>query len=143
MTKLLDTSTNKVVKIFEGHTHHVLALAWQDSGHQLATASADSTVKIWNIERGESVRTVTGFGTEVTALSFIGTTENMVSSTMNNLVRMHESGSGKQVKQFSPAGDSLYSVATTPNGKYVMSVGQEGIVRTWLIEDGRLVGEWK
>jgi WD40 repeat protein len=80
MTKLLDTSTNKVVKIFEGHTHHVLALAWQDSGHQLATASADSTVKIWNIERGESVRTVTGFGTEVTALSFIGTTENMVSS---------------------------------------------------------------
>ena len=143
MTKLMDTSNNKVVKIFEGHTHHVLALAWQDSGHQLATASADSTVKIWNIERGESVRTVTGFGTEVTALSFIGTTENMVSSTMNNLVRMHESGSGKQVKQFSPAGDSLYSVATTPNGKYVMSVGQEGIVRTWLIEDGRLVGEWK
>lgn len=143
MTKLIDTSNNKVVKIFEGHTHHVLALAWQDSGHRLATASADSTVKIWDIERGESIRTVTGFGTEVTALAFIGTTENIVSSTMNNLVRMHESGSGKQVKQFSPAGDSLYGVATTPNGKYVLSVGQEGIVRTWLIEDGRLVGEWK
>ena len=143
MTKLIDTSSNKVVKIFEGHTHHVLSLAWHDGGHRLATASADGTVKIWDLERGESARTVTGYGTEVTSLSFIGNTDNVAASSMNNLVRIHESGSGKQVKQLSPAADSLYSVAVTPNGKYVMSVGQEGIVRTWKIEDGKLIGEWK
>jgi WD40 repeat protein len=143
MTKLIDTQANKVVKIFEGHTHHVLALAWQDTGHRLATASADSTVKIWDIEKGEAVRTVTGFGTEVTAMAYIGKTANVVSSTLNNLVRMHDSDSGKQVKQFSPALDSLFSIAVTPDGKYTLSVGQEGVVRVWQIDDGRLVGEWK
>ncbi len=143
MTKLLDSQTLETTKLFEGHTHHVLALAWQEDANRLATASADMTIKLWDIAKGESVRTITGIGTEVTSLAFIGSTANTVSSAMNNLVRLHDSNSGKQVKQFGPAADSLYGVATTPNGKYVIATGQEGIARVWNIEDGKLVGEWK
>lgn len=143
MTKLVDTQTNAIYKIFEGHTHHVLALAWQEDGQKLATASSDATVKVWDVERGESIKTIAGYGTEVTAIAYVGSTPNVVTTTLNNLVRMHDSNSGNQVKQFSPAADSLYSVYVSPNGKYAMSAGQEGIARIWYIEDGRLVGEWK
>ena len=143
MTKLLSAQTYEIEKIFEGHTHHVLALAWQEDANRLGTASSDATVKLWDIEKGESIRTITGFGTEVTSLAFIGSTANTVSSTMNNLVRMHDSNSGKQSKQFGPTVDSLYCVVASPNGKYVIATGQEGIARVWNVDDGKLVGEWK
>jgi len=143
MTKLLNTQTLETAKLFEGHTHHVLALAWQEDANRLATASADMTIKLWDIAKGESVKTITGIGTEVTSIAFIGSTANTVSTAMNNLVRLHDSNSGNQVKQFGPTADSLYGVVTSPNGKYVIATGQEGIARVWNIEDGKLVGEWK
>ncbi len=143
MTKLLTTPSFEIAKLFEGHTHHVLALAWQEDANRLASASSDMTVKLWDIEKGESIRTITGFGTEVTSIAFLGSTPNTVTSTMNNLVRMHDSNSGKQVKQFGPTADSLYCVVASPNGKYLIATGQEGITRVWHAEDGRLVAEWK
>ena len=143
MTKLLDAHTLETVKLFEGHTHHVLALAWQEDANRLATASADMTIKLWDIAKGESIRTIAGIGTEVTSIAFVGSTANTVSSAMNNLVRLHDSNSGKQVKQFGPTADSLYGVVTSPNGKYVIATGQEGVSRVWNMEDGKLVAEWK
>ena len=143
MTKLLNAQTFEIAKLFEGHTHHVLGLAWQEDANRLATASSDTTVKIWDIEKGESIKTITGFGTEVTSLAFIGSTADTVSSTMNNLVRIHDSNTGKQNKQFGPTADSLYSVVASPNGKYIVATGQEGIARVWNVEDGKLVAEWK
>ncbi len=143
MTKLLNAQTFEIAKLFEGHTHHVLGLAWQEDANRLATASSDTTVKIWDIEKGESIKTITGFGTEVTSLAFIGSTANTVSSTMNNLVRTHDSNTGKQNRQFGPTADSLYSVVASPNGKYIAATGQEGIARVWNVEDGKLVAEWK
>ncbi len=143
MTKLLNAQSYEIAKLFEGHTHHVLGLAWQEDANRLATASSDTTVKIWDIEKGESIKTITGFGTEVTSLAFVGATVNTVSSTMNNLVRIHDSNTGKQNKQFGPTADSLYSVVASPNGKYFVATGQEGIARVWSVEDGKLVAEWK
>ena len=143
MTKLLNAQTFEPSKLFEGHTHHVLALAWQEDANRLATASADMTVKIWDIEKGESVKTIAGFGTEVTSIAFLGSTANTVSATMNKLVRMHDSNSGNQSKQFGPVPDSLYCVVASPNGKFCIATGQEGIARVWQIEDGKLVAEWK
>lgn len=143
MTKLLNAQTYEIAKMFEGHTHHVLALAWQEDANRLATASSDATVKLWDIEKGESIRTVTGFGNEVTSIAFVGSTPNTVSASMNNLVRLHDSNSGKQNKQYGPTGDSLFCVVTSPNGKYAIATGQEGIARIWNIEDGKLVGQWQ
>ena len=143
MIKLLDTNTYAISKTLEGHTHHVLALAWQEDGYRLATASADATVKTWNIEQGESTKTITDFGTEVTSIAFVGSTVKIATATLNNLVRIHDSNSGAPVKSLSPTGDSLYSVTVSPNGKYAIAAGHEGIVRIWNIDDGRLVAEWK
>jgi WD40 repeat protein len=143
MTKLIDTGTNTVVKVLEGHTHHVLAVAWQEDGFKLATASADMTIKIWDAERGEVDRTIAGFGAEVTSLGFLAGTSNLFSSSINNIPRLHDMNDARLVRQYSSAGDSLYGVATAPSGKFAMAVGQEGALRVWATEDGRLAAELK
>ncbi|MFY7874050.1 MAG: hypothetical protein ACOVQM_01300, partial [Pirellula sp.] len=143
MTKLIDVASNTVVKVLEGHTHHVLSLAWQEDSYRLATASADATVKVWDIERGEAIQTIAGFGTEVTALTFVGMSNQIFTSTINNTARLHDINNGQLVRQYGPAADSLYGVDVVPTGKFAMAVGQEGILRVWAVDDGRLVAELK
>jgi WD40 repeat protein len=143
MTKLIDVASNTVTKVLEGHTHHVLSLAWQEDSFRLATASADATVKVWDIERGEAIQTIAGFGTEVTALTFVGISNQIFTSTINNTARLHDINNGQLVRQYGPAADSLYGVDVVPTGKFAMAVGQEGVLRVWAVDDGRLVAELK
>lgn len=53
---------------FKGHTDGVLCLQFDDQ--ILATGSYDSTIKIWDIETGEEIRTLTGHTQPVRCLQF-------------------------------------------------------------------------
>lgn len=53
---------------FKGHTDGILCLQFDDQ--ILATGSYDSTIKIWDIETGEEIRTLTGHAQAVRCLQF-------------------------------------------------------------------------
>ena len=55
-------------KVINGHTNGVMCLQFDD--HILATGSYDSTVKIWDIETGELIRTLVGHAGGVRCLQF-------------------------------------------------------------------------
>jgi dynein assembly factor with WDR repeat domains 1 len=46
---LWDVRGGKCLKTFEGHTDEVLDIAFNSTGSKLATASADSTAKIYSV----------------------------------------------------------------------------------------------
>src|SRR3989441_585449 len=46
--KVIELGTGKVVRQFEGHTHHVLGVSWNRNERTLASAGADNVVKLWD-----------------------------------------------------------------------------------------------
>ena len=142
MTKIIDIESMKPIHNLEGHTHHVLGVAWQDDGLYLSTTSGDGTLKVWDSETGESTRTIT-IGKELTAISFVGNTTRVVSSVIDNTVRMHDIQSNNQILQLESAQNALYAIVVSPDGRFVVATGQEGVPRAWQIEDGKHVGEIK
>ena len=85
--KVLDLATGKVVKTFEGHTHHVLGVSWKRDGRTLASAGADNVIKVWDFVTGERKKTIEGFGKEVTSISFIGITDQTLASSGDDQIR--------------------------------------------------------
>jgi WD40 repeat protein len=142
MIKVMDLESLKIIRVFEGHTHHVLGVAWQNDGVNLATTSSDGTCKIWDFESGETIRTLT-VGPELTSLSFIGTSSRFVSTVIDHSLRLHDIESKNQIRQFDAAKNSLYAVSVSPDGRYAIAIGQEGIPRAWQLEDGKLIAEIK
>lgn len=61
---------------YQGHRDSVVSIAWHPSGHRFASAGMDTTIRIWNLEKGSSVhkimmesRTMTGKESQVEPVS--------------------------------------------------------------------------
>ncbi|HTD85564.1 MAG TPA: NB-ARC domain protein, partial [Candidatus Binatia bacterium] len=134
---VIDLASSKVIKSFEGHTHHVMGVSWKRDGRTLASAGADAVVKVWDFTTGERKKNIDGFGKEATAISFVGYTDQAVVSCGDAQVKLVKDN-GETVRSFSGA-DFLYSAAATPDGAFVIAGGQDGVLRVWNGRDGTLV----
>ena len=141
LVKLHDLKGDAGTRTLEGHTHHVLGIAWHDDGFLLASSSADNTIKVWDVESGQATRTIGGFGKEVTALAFVGRTNQLASASTDHQVRLHDVTNGSQIRAFSGANDAIYSLAVVStaqvdNSSFLISGGQQGVLWMWKISDG-------
>jgi len=139
--KVTELSTGKVVKTFEGHTHHVLGVAWKRDQRTLLTAGADNVAKVWNAESSERRKNIEGFGKEVTAAAFIGIGDEALLTSGDGQVALFKD-KGDKVRSFSGATDYVYATATTPDGSIVVAGGADGILRAWNGKDGKILAEF-
>ena len=114
LVKVFDAAEGELIRVFEGHTHHVLDVAWRADGHLLASCGADNVIKLWDFETGEQKETIGGFEKEITSISFIGTGDDLLTSSGDGLVRLGE-------RHFRGAQDFLYASASSADGQTLSS----------------------
>lgn len=134
--RVTDLSTGKLVKSFEGHTHHVLGVSWKADGRTLVSSGADNVIKVWDFISGERRKNIEGFTKEVTSVSFIGATDQALASAGDNQVRLVKEN-GENVRSFEGPADYMYSAAATPDGRVIVAGGQDSILRVWNGKDGK------
>jgi WD40 repeat protein len=66
--KVWDVAKGTLIRSYEGHTHHVLGVAWKFDSNVIATCGADNVIKIWDVNTGEQQRTIAGFNKQLRAL---------------------------------------------------------------------------
>lgn len=139
--KVWNVADGKLLRPFEGHTHHVLGVAWHARGKILASSGADNVVKVWNLETGEQARTIPGFGKHVTSIQFLGASDLFATSSGDQNVRLHNATNGGAVRTFGGAPDYVNAVAGTPDGNLVAAGGQDGVLRIYNGQNGQLIRE--
>ncbi len=136
IARIVDPATGKVVRNFEGHTHHVLAVSWSPDGRTLATAGADNVVKIWDATSGDRKKNIEGYDKEVTAVRFAGVSGAVLTSSGDNKVRL-VGLDGKEIRAFPEVADFMGGAAVTADGKVIVAGGQDSVLRVWNAADGK------
>ena len=143
LLKVFRVADGSLVRSFEGHSSHVLGVAWQADGHLLATAGADRVVKLWNFDTGAALRTIRGdayqigeYKGEITSISFIGNSEHLLVSCGDHTVRIDRTGSDRDVRAFREGASFMHSAAATSDGKLILAGGHDGILHIWNGESG-------
>jgi F-box/WD-40 domain protein MET30 len=85
------------IKEFKGHTNGVMCLQFEDN--ILATGSYDATIKIWDTDTGEELRTLRGHQSGIRCLQFDDT--KLISGSMDRSLKVWNWRTGECISTYS------------------------------------------
>jgi F-box/WD-40 domain protein MET30 len=118
-------------KVFRGHTNGVMCLQFSEEFSILATGSYDSTIKIWDLESGECLRTLKGHGSGVRCLQFDEC--KLVSGSLDRTMKVWNWRTGECVATYSAHSDGVIGLSF--DGNILASGSIDSVVKIWNFED--------
>jgi DNA-binding beta-propeller fold protein YncE len=137
--RLFKVADWSLIAALPGHTDVVSCLAFTADGKQLATASFDKTVRVWDTTTHKLQKTLTGHSDFVYSVAFSPDGQWLVSASKDRTVKMVETATGKSLLTFSGMDQDVLTVAVSPDGKQIVSSGLESQLFWWNPKTGERV----
>ncbi|XP_011434775.1 F-box-like/WD repeat-containing protein TBL1XR1 [Crassostrea angulata] len=140
------------MKTFQGHTNEVNAIKWDPQGQLLASCSDDMTLKIWSMRQDPCVHDLQAHSKEIYTIKWSPTgpgTNNpnvpliLSSASFDSTVRLWEVEQGRCLHTLTKHQEPVYSVAFSPDGKYLASGSFDKCVHIWNVQSGQLVHSYR
>jgi WD40 repeat protein len=115
----------------EGHSGHVLTVAFRDDDRVLLTGGAEGAVKLWNLRNGDVIRTVKSFEGEVVAAGYLCGETTFAAASADRKVRTFSEG-GAEVVKFENIKASPTVMTVSADGTRVFAGYASGAIGGWL-----------
>jgi WD40 repeat protein len=130
-------------RTFKGHTGAVTAVAFSPDAETLASASTDSTIKLWDPKSGQIVATLTGHVGAVCSLAYSPDGTTLASGGNDADVRLWDLASRTTRATFSSNVAKVRCVAFSPNGERLAVGREDSTIQLWSVKTGHLIATFK
>lgn len=133
-------SQETYVQSMEHHNDWVNDIVLCCGGKNLISASCDTTVKVWNAQKGFCMSTLRTHKDYVQALAYAKDREQVASAGLDKaiflwdvmtLTALTASNNTVTTSSLSGSKDSIYSLAMNPSGTVIVSGSTENTLRVW------------
>ena len=122
---------------FSGHQDAVRGVSFSPDGKTIASASADKTIKLWNVADGKELRTLSGHQSEVYSTSFSPDGKTIASASADKTIKLWNVVDGKELRTLSGHQQGVTSVSFSPDGQTIASASEDSTVKLWNVTDGK------
>lgn len=132
--------------------NEVNAIKWDPQGNLLASCSDDMTLKIWSMKQDTCVHDLQAHSKEIYTIKWSPTgpgTQNpnmnliLASASFDSTVRLWDVERGACIHTLTKHTEPVYSVAFSPDGKFLASGSFDKCVHIWSTQSGQLVHSYK
>ena len=127
------------LRTFEGHKAIVKCVCLTADGRRVVSGGFDNTLRVWDIESGQSLRTVTVTGYEENLIECMSITPDGQRALFGKwgTLDFWDLESGKCLQTLKEHNGRVSSVSITPDGRLAVSGSNHGTVCVWDIERGQ------
>lgn len=120
------------VNTLPGHTGDILDLLLLKDGQTAITASADETIRLWDLTNGAELARLEGHTSIVKTLALTPDQEVLVSAGTDRSIRFWSLDTRQQIAVITDAHDSpINSIAIDPSGRLLASASAGGDIKLW------------
>ncbi len=119
-----------------GHKDVILDLMFSPNGRMLASGSKDKTIKLWDVDSGDLIRTLIGHEWGVYCLSFSPDGSNIASGGLDKTIRIWDVSSGTVIDTLSGHENNVNSVKFSPDGNKIASCSDDRTIKIWDSKSG-------
>jgi WD40 repeat protein len=111
----------KCIKILNGHLNEVRSVVYSPDGLNIASASFDKTIKLWNAETGACLHTLVNDSNGLYSVVFSPNGQYIASGSLDKSLKIWNAASYELVKTFGESSffNYVHSVAYSPDGKNI------------------------
>jgi WD40 repeat protein len=131
-----------LIRVFEGHTYNVSAVAFAPDGRTALSGSGSSigtkdyTLRLWDVASGAQLRRFEGHSGAVTAVAFAPDSRTALSGSWDQTLRLWDVASGAELRRFKGHSSQVMAVAFAPDGRTVLSGSRDQTMRLWDVASG-------
>lgn len=112
------------------------SIAFSPDGKILA-ASAKNEIKIWNVESGKELKTLSGHSAPVHSVAFSPDGKTLASGSWDKTIKIWNVETGGELKTLTGHTYFVETVAFSPDGEMLASGGSDKTVKLWNVKSGK------
>lgn len=141
--KRLNACWNRIddalIYTLSGHAGAAHEAAFAPDGKIVASGSADTTIKLWDVITGQVLKSLCGHTDVVWAVAFAPTGKQVASAGQDALIKLWDCESGQEVMTLQGHKDWVWSLAYAPDGTTLASGSRDCTINIWDLTTGRLL----
>jgi serine/threonine protein kinase len=161
--KIWNLKTGEELRTLRGHTSEVLSVAFslsspksfypqrnpkfpvsfKNPGDLVVSASADKTIKVWNLKTGKEIRTFKGHVADVNAVAISPDGQMLVSASDDRTIKLWNLNTGKEIRTFKGHVADVNAVAFSPEGNNIATGSDDKTVKIWNLRTGEELQTFK
>ncbi|MCA2700410.1 MAG: hypothetical protein IM500_08185 [Microcystis sp. M179S2] len=121
----------------DGHDRDVTSVNFSPDGKTLVSGSWDKTIKLWNVETGQEIRTLKGHDNWVNSVNFSPDGKTLVSGSADKTIKLWNVETGQEIRTLKGHDSYVLSVNFSPDGKTLVSGSWDKTIKLWNVETGQ------